>query len=203
MAPKNNFTFDELNHIYRLDGQVIPSVTQILQEEGITDYSYCDDSDKEFGKAGHLTTELWDKRILDIKTVSDPLIPYLNGYKRFIKECKVKIIREWIEKPTYSLKWRYGVKPDRLAKVNNKLTVYEIKFSTSTNPGTAIQTAAQKIAIEEQTKLKIKQRLELRLLPDDYKLEYYNRLSDERIWLSAVILSQFKKENGLNGNHRH
>jgi hypothetical protein len=197
MYQKNNFSFDDLNHIYRLNGQVIPSVTQILQAEGIADYSYADESDRDFGKAGHRVTELWDKRTLDIKTISEPLIPYLNGYKKFLKDFKVKVIPEWIETPTYSFIWKYGVKPDRVVEINGKLTVYEIKFSTSMIPATRIQTAAQKIAIEEQTKLKIKQRMAVQILPDDYKISEYTKLSDERIWLSAVILNQFKKENGL------
>jgi len=197
MKQENNFTFDELNHQYLLNGIRLPSVTQILQAEGITDYSYADDSDREFGQAGHKMTELWDKGVLDIKTVSEPLIPFFEGYKKFLKDFKVKIILEWIEKPTYSLIWKYGVKPDRVAKVNGKLTVYEIKFSTSLPPGTKIQTVAQKIAIEEQTGLKIKQRMAIQLLPNSYKLEFHNKLSDERIWLSAVILNQFKKENKL------
>jgi hypothetical protein len=64
-------------------------------------------------------------------------------------------------------------------------------------PSVKIQTAAQKIAIEEQSNFKIKQRLGLRLLPGDYKLDTYDKIADERIWLSAVILYHFKKENEL------
>lgn len=198
MNPKpNSLIYDDINHIYRLNSQVIPSTTQILSEEGLSDYSYADESDRMFGRAGHKLTELWDKKILDTTTTSPLLIPYLEGYKKFLRDFKVKVFSEWIERPICSLVWKYGVTPDRIAEVASKLTVYEIKFSSDLAPSVAIQTAAQKIAIEENSKLKIKQRLGLRLIPGDYRIEFYSKLSDERIWLSAVILNQFKKEHKL------
>lgn len=191
---QNKFEYDDSEHIYRLNGKIIPSCTQILREEGISNYDFCDDSDKQFGKAGHKVTELWDKCNLDIDTVSEHLYPYLLGYQKFLADFKVIILPELIEKPIYSLKWGYGVTPDRVAMVNGKLSVYEIKFSSSLAKSTAIQTAAQKIAVEEQSKLKIKQRIGLRLAPNNYDISFYNNPTDERIWLSAVILNHYKKD---------
>lgn len=190
---QNKFSYDDKEHIYHLNGKIIPSCTQILREEGISNYDFCDESDLMFGKAGHKITELWDKCNLDIETVDEMLYPYLLGYQKFLKDFKVSVLPEWIEKPAYSLKFEYGVTPDRVAMVNGKLSVYEIKFSSSLSKSTAIQTAAQKIAVEEQSKLKIKQRIGLRLAPNSYDISFYNKPTDERVFLSAVILNKYKK----------
>lgn len=194
-SQQNKFIYDDKEHIYRLNDKIIPSCTQILSEEGISDYTFCDDSDKNFGKAGHKVTELWDKCTLDIDTVAESLYPYLLGYQKFLADFKVSVLQEWIEKPNYSLKWEYGVTADRVAIVNGKLSVYEIKFSSSLARSVAIQTVAQKVAIEEQSKLKIQQRIGLQLLPNDYKVEFYNNPIDERIWLSAALLNKWKRGN--------
>lgn len=155
MKPKNNFSFDEVNHIYRLDGRIIPSVTGILQAEGITDYSYADESDREFGRAGHKMTELWDKGTLDIKTISAPLIPYLNGYKKFLKDFKVKFKTNEIEQPLMSNIYYFAGTPDRKPiLVNNKLTLIDIKITTSMQLSTGIQLAAYQILYEENYKKK-------------------------------------------------
>lgn len=187
------------NHIYRLDGEIIPGYSEIAKAEGLIDYSGIPTNvlvaAQKFGTAVHLMTALWDKGILNITTLDKNLMPYLNGYRKFLSKHNVFIYPEWIETPTYSKKWRYGVTPDRMAVVDKKFTDYEIKSTTKMQPSIRIQTVAQKIAIEEQTKIKIKQRIGLQLLPEDYRLEYYNNVCDERIWISAVTLYHFKKEH--------
>ncbi len=189
-----NFEYSDKEHIYKLNGRILPSCTQILQEEGIANYDFCDDSDKQWGKAGHKMTELWDKNTINMKTISPDLFPYLIGYQKFLADFKVIILPEWIECPTYSQEWGYGVTPDRVVNIRGKMTIYEIKFSAALSRSTAIQTAAQKLAVEEHTSFKIKQRIGLRLMPNSYKLDFYDKITDERIWISAAILNKFKKE---------
>lgn len=190
---QSNFNFDKKNHIYRLDNQIIPSVTQILQAEGITDYSYADESDRDFGQAGHKVTELWDKGILDIKTVSEPLIPCLENWKKFLKDFDVTIFPDVIEKPIYSLRYLFGTTPDRVGLVNDKVTVIELKFSRAIQRSTGIQLAAQAIAVTEHYRYgKVKQRMAVPLL--DGKPQFFNDRQDETIFISALNLWRWKNE---------
>jgi len=189
---KNNFSFDELNHIYNLNNQVIPSVTQILQAEGITDYSYADESDRDFGKVGHRVTELWDKGKLNIKTISKPLIPCLEIWKKFLKDFDVTIFPGAIEKPIYSSKYLFGVTPDRVGLVNDKVTVIEIKFSKATQRSTGIQLAAQAIASTEHYG-KVRQRIAVPLL--NGKPQFFNDRQDETIFISALNIWRWKNGN--------
>ncbi len=189
MENKNKFTFDLETHIYRLNDRIIPSVTQILSSEGITDYSYADESDREFGKAGHKMTELYDKGILDIKTVSIPLTPCLENWKKFLKDFEVTIFPGAIEKPIYSSRYLFGVIPDRVGLVNNKVTVIEIKFSKTIQRGTGIQLAAQAIASTEHYG-KVRQRIAVPLLGGTP--QFFNDRQDETIFISALNLWRWK-----------
>ncbi len=190
MKQENNFVFDEVNHIYRLNNQIIPSVTQILQAEGITDYSYADESDKEFGLVGHKVTELWDKGKLDSKTISKPLIPCLELWKKFLKDFDVTIFPGAIEKPIYSSKYLFGVTPDRVGLVNDKVTVIEIKFTKAIQRSTGIQLAAQAIASTEHYG-KVRQRIAVPLLGGTP--QFFNDRQDETIFLSALNLFRWKQ----------
>ncbi len=61
--------FDEVNHIYRVDGRIVNSVTKILEEEGLTKYWNKDPWYWERGKAIHSATQMIDKCTLDWTTV--------------------------------------------------------------------------------------------------------------------------------------
>ena len=191
MKQENNFTFDEATHTYRLNNRIIPSVTQILQAEGITNYSYADESDKEFGKVGHKVTELWDKGKLDIKTVDKSLIPCLELWKKFLKDFEVTIFPGAIEKPIYSSRYLFGVTPDRVGLVNSKVTVIEIKFSKAIQRATGIQLAAQAIASTDFYG-KVRQRMVVPLLGGTP--QFFNDRQDETIFISALNLWRFKNE---------
>lgn len=192
MNPQNSFIFDEKDHIYRLNNRIIPSVTQILQAEGITDFSHCDDSDRDFGKAGHKVTELWDKGKLDIKTISEPLIPCLDLWRKFLKDFDVTIFPGAIEKPIYSSRYLFGTTPDRVGLVNDKVTVIELKFSKAIQKSTGIQLAAQAIASTEHYG-KVRQRIAVPMLGGTP--QFFNDRRDETIFISALNLWRWKNEN--------
>lgn len=191
MEQENNFFFDEVEHIYHLNNRIIPSVTQILQAEGITDYSFADESDRDFGTAGHSVTELWDKGVLDIETIAEPLIPCLEVWKKFLKDFEVILFLGGIEKPIYSSRYLFGVTPDRVGLVNNKVTVIEIKFSKAIQRSTGIQLAAQAIASTEHYG-KVRQRIAVPLLGG--KPQFFNDRRDETIFISALNLWRYKNE---------
>ena len=66
-ATAERFTFDPIEHIYRFDGQRVPSVTQIL--EPLIDYSGVPNGVLQYaadrGTAVHLATEFYDDGDLD------------------------------------------------------------------------------------------------------------------------------------------
>lgn len=195
----NEFTFDKKTHTYRINGKIIPGVTQILSDEGLFSYLGVPpetmEAARKFGAAAHKACELYDKGILDEKSLSEPLIPYLAGWKKFLDDFKPIIYPDWIEKPICSYKYQFGTTQDRVMSVNSKVTIVEIKTTTIMQPAVAIQTAGQAIAVEEWFG-KVKQCMAVRLLPDGtYKIEIYDNLADKTIFISALHIWRWKREN--------
>jgi hypothetical protein len=74
-------------HIYRVDGVIKPSVTQILKDCRIADFDAIPQEVGEYamtrGSALHLACELLDKELLDESDVDPVLVPYLDAYREW------------------------------------------------------------------------------------------------------------------------
>lgn len=198
------------NHHYWLDGvQEVPGVTQILQAQGISDFSFVPEKILEvnanFGTAAHRTCAYWDKGTLDMKSLQEnektrALIPYLGQWQKFLKDYEVELYPGWIEKVSYCQKWRFGFTPDRIGKIKGKVILIDIKTGVP-NRATEIQTAAYKLGIEEETGDKINERWVIYLGPEKYKIDNldkdrsaYNR--HKSVFLSCLNVYNYKKNGG-------
>lgn len=196
----NNLTLDE-NHIYRLNGVIIPGYSEVASAMGITNFSGISDlvlePARKFGTAGHYATRLWDEKRLDESSLSTPLIPCLEAYKSALVEHKIEILPEYIEKPIYSPIYRYGTTPDRICLVNGELSILELKFVEQMSKATGIQTAAQKLAVEGYYKIKIKCRYGLQITQEGKAiLDSYKNKADENTWLCFLGSYNWLKING-------
>lgn len=176
-----------------------PRVTEILASAGISDFSKVPESvlfpAQKFGSAVHRATELWDRRTLDISILSEPLIPYLEAWKKFINDYKITIQPDEMERQFSSAKWGFKGTPDRWPMVNGKRTLIDLKSSVSMYPATAVQTAAYQLLLEENG-IKINQRWGIQLNEQGkYKINPYVKLSDRTTFLSALNIYMWKKEN--------
>jgi hypothetical protein len=197
----NRITLDD-NHIYRLDGAIIPGFSEIAREMGLSDYSHVSqavmDAACQFGHAVHSACELHDKGVLDEDSLSLPLVAYLNGWRNFSRDYNVLVVPDWIEAVTGSARWRFGCKPDRVVVIRDKVVVVEIKSTTSIMPAVSLQTAAQKIAVEENYG-KVHRRMAVRLTGEDdgcgYCVHEFKNQKDEETFICARKLYAWKKEN--------
>ena len=181
-------------------------VTEILQSAGLIDFSMVNEDvmrrAQAFGTAVHVATELWDKGVLDIETVDPELIPYLNGWKQFVEDYKITINPGEMEKRFESKKYGFSGTPDRWPEIAGKITVIDIKSSSSMYVATAIQTMLYQILLEEHG-IKPKQRWGVQLLGEPtpgkklYRVEPYTDSSDRSVALSCVNLHHFKTRKGL------
>lgn len=92
-------TFDEETHTYRLDGRVIPSVTQILKSAGVIDDSFYNEEGRVRGTAVHLATQYLDEGDLEWESLDPEIIPYVKAYQKFKEESG--FIPELIEKKVF------------------------------------------------------------------------------------------------------
>ena len=195
----NEFWFDQESHVYRLNGKIIPSVTGILSDAGLFDYRGVPPEVMEaarlFGQAVHRATELYDMESLDMATVNEPLIPYLEAWKKFRADFKVVIYPSWIEKPICSYKYQFGTIPDRICSIGNKVTLIEVKSTATIQKAVAIQMGGQEIVVEENYG-KVRQRIAVQLKPDGtYRIEEFKNPTDKTVFISALNVWRWRKEN--------
>lgn len=200
---KDNFTYNPETHQYILNGEQLPGVSSILRSAGFNDMSMIRqdvlERAQEFGEAVHKMCEFYDKGTLDDKSLDNNLMPYLNGWCKFLALYSVTFI--WVEKIVYSKKWKYAGTLDRIADLNWKgervLALLDLKSTTTMNPSVALQTAGYKLMYEEMTKQKTEVRLGVQLLPDDFKVIPYDDKTDERTFLACLQIRNWKKNRGI------
>jgi len=184
--------FDPKEHIYRFNGIIVPNVTTILKKLKFIDFGNVSDTTLErariLGGYVHEATALDDKDDLDFNSLSPGLKPYVEAWRKFKEDFKIRFKSEQIEKPLYSKIYRFSGTPDREAiEINGKMTLVDIKTSTTMQRYFELTTAAYKILQEENLGIKIVQRWGIQLLPDGtYKIHPYKNNSDETVFLSCL-----------------
>ena len=195
----DNFVFKEDTHEYFLNGEKLAGVSSVLRYTGFNDISRIPENVLEparlFGNAVHKACELYDRGTLDIEILDPELALYLTGWKKFLKDYKVRIVD--IEKHIYSKKWKCAGTLDRIAMIGKERVLVDIKSTTTMNPAVALQTAGYKIMDEEMTGLKIHKRLGIRLLLNNYKPEPYKDKIDEITFLSCLNVRAWKKLHNI------
>ena len=137
--------FEPELHIYRVGGVVVPSVTQVLEDVGIIDYSYIPGSTREMalrrGSAVHAACHYDDEGDLDEGQLPESIRPYLNAWRKFRETVGWSWDR--VEFRSYQEKYGYCGQLDRAATLPGKSTEILLDIKTTSAPyWTRFQTAA-------------------------------------------------------------
>lgn len=192
--------FDEAAHRYTLDGVELPSVTTVLGDvmheyDGIA-------ADvlrhaQERGTAVHKACELHDLENLDYESVSPIVLPYLEGYIKFLGETQFQ--HHAIEQKVVSRKYGYAGTLDRigtLAKAKRRCQI-DLKSAVSVSKSVGPQTAAYDQAAREDGLIEPKEivdRYALQLRADGgYRLLPCKSPADFSVFVSALTIYKFKR----------
>jgi len=110
-----NLIFNDELHLYLIDGEVVPGLTEIFTDLGIINNRFYTEEARERGRLIHLITELYDRGSLDIDTVDPRLLGYFEAYRNFLDKHNPEIIE--IEKPIGNKVLKYASKLDRVFKM--------------------------------------------------------------------------------------
>jgi hypothetical protein len=199
----DNVEFDTQTHTYTdFAGREYPSVTKILNDLGLTDYSMIKDvvlaAAANFGTEVHRVCSLYDMGELDwseYRPEDRPhLEPYLDGWKKFLGDLQPKFLA--IELPLISKAWAFAGTPDRVYTVTGNV-IADIKTGAPV-PATDLQTAGYQILVEENLGMKIRGRITVKLEPGTYKLIQHKDPQDIITFKGAVNLWHWKQKRGLN-----
>lgn len=111
-----SLTFDAASHTYYWCGVRVPSVTQVLEDVGIIDYSHIPEPIRRHaldrGSAVHLASRYSDEGDLAENTISDEIRPYLQAWRSF--RTTTGFEPGHIERQYYQQRYRYAGTLDRV-----------------------------------------------------------------------------------------
>jgi hypothetical protein len=127
--------FFDPTHTYTLDGEVIPSVSEITRFMSREIYGDLQQNtlDRAAGRgtAVHKATEVLDK--YGTVEASDDIVPYVRGYVQFLREHSVEWVK--IEYAVVSPEKDYAGTLDRYGTVDGKRPLADIKAISALTPG--------------------------------------------------------------------
>ena len=135
------FRFESVTHSYVLDGQRVPSITQMLKQCGLVDDRWWTDASRERGTHVHTLTAMYDLGALtDVPGCTSRYKGWLQAHVLALGILQPELLQ--VEVPRVHPIYQFGGRPDREIKYQGRVGVLEVK-SGAEEPGHAVQTALQ------------------------------------------------------------
>jgi hypothetical protein len=125
--------FDPTSHTYRVNGMVVPSVTQLLDGAGLTpDYKFISREVLAHARARGLHVDaccdLLDEGDLDWSSVHPEAVPYVESWARFCADYGYEPAAGQV--PLYHPQYGYAGTADSIGTLNGSWVVVERKATT-------------------------------------------------------------------------
>jgi len=203
---------------YALNGIAVPRCTDIIRLARKPFEQFISEEDMAFycsrGTSGHATIELLLKGILDRRTISKEIKPYMASWDYTVETYGLEVLKigdvVFAEVPMIHEDYRFGTRIDFLAWVTRprgrRLSVWELKFTSTHSAATPKQTACHKLAANyylkkffPNFKYQVEDRYAARLTktgkPD---VRQHKSPSDEGTFLSYLNVFNDRQINKLN-----
>lgn len=190
----DSLTLDEATHTYWVGKKKFDSVTKILQDLGLArNYQGISSFYAERGKAVHRACELIDKGTLDNASLDPRVRPYVEGYRKFIRESGYQ--PQFWELPLYHPALGFAGTVDKLGSLNGRFGILDIKTSRSLDPAVELQLCAYAVLwIESHPDSPPAFKYALQLTDDGgYKLHTKYSEASIELWLSAITVYRWKQ----------
>ena len=188
----NGLTFDPEKHEYRRNGLIVPSVTQILEQVGISDFSGIPTEILEYAKIRgtmvHKATALDDEGYLDEESIDPVIMPYVEAWRKFKEEFSFVPIM--IERMIYHPVFGYCGTLDRTGNIEEdfeKEVILDIKSGVVHIGAVGPQTAAYEEALRNELGGKKRCRYAVKLMDDgNFKLIQCANTLDFEVFKNAA-----------------
>lgn len=193
--------FNEKDHTYSLNGILVPGVTTVLNDEGITNYDAIPEETKEKafyrGNCVHRAIELDLNGNLDFKNLATDWTPYVEAARKFVSDYDVQPLH--IEQLVWSKKRMFAGTLDLDGLVLGKRSIVDWKTGASCW-GNCVQTSAYEFAKKECQKMgrtNFKRYAVYLSKEGNYKVEEHKDKNDIHTFMSALTLNTLKRRNGI------
>jgi len=186
-------TLDD-QHIYRLDGRVIPGATSVMSTGGLVDDTWFTEHGRDRGSAVHKTTEIYDKGEMDSYDFDPVVFPFLDAYKSFLSDTGFEV--KEIELVIHSKSLMVGTTLDRVGFLYCQRSIIDLKTGQKTK-ATGPQTALHKLAWNEHhPKEPVQDRYGLYLKDTGkYELVQYDDPNDIHFFNAALWVARWKGDH--------
>ena len=187
-----DLTFDPKRHEYRIDGEVVPSVTQILGEAGLIDDRWYTAKTQVRGRTVHIVTALDDLGELDESLVDDEHRGYLDAWRSFKADTKCEIVA--LEAKVCNVALRYAGILDRQLRIDGVQLLADIKTGAW-----AWWHKFQTVGYWTCDHIKAAGRRCIYLSPKGtYKIsKHENHAYDTDVFRAALVLANAKRNEGI------
>lgn len=183
MIVSEDILFDPEPHAYSVGGQIYTSVTQVIRAAGLgEDFSMVStnvmEAAQQRGRLVHLACQYIDEGKLDLSSVHESILGYVEAYMLFRKECKIQVIateeRLAAILPALPLSRYLAGCPDLVCFIHGVRAVVDRKTSSAMGKSMGLQTAGYEILwnyihpkqlIYERFGLKLNQNGKYKLIP--------------------------------------
>jgi len=186
--------FDQPTHVYRLDGRVVPSVTQVLDPllelDGIPRAVL--EAARIFGTHVHEACHLMVRGELDWARLDPELVPYVEGACKFLKDSGFTVIAS--ELRVASAKLGCAGTLDLAGVLHRSECICDWKSTAVMPPTVGPQTAAYEEFYRAERGGRPRKRFCVQLKPNDYRIYPLTDSSDYSIFLSALNLYHWRRK---------
>lgn len=187
----NEIKYNDSDHTYWVGNVRLPSVTEILQDEGFINNTWYDEWSCTRGTYVHRAIELYNSGALLESDLDERLVPYLDAWRRFKENVSIQIIAS--EKMVYSAIFQYAGRLDILCEINREKSIIDLK-SGIVDSATALQLAGYAICFEGYYSIK---RYGLSLKDGKATIRAFNDPKDFEIWKALVAIHWYKLNNNI------
>ena len=186
-----HLTFDPETHTYRMEGEIIPSVTQILKDVGLIDTTFFAPEHAERGTRIHAATVFWDETEMDDDTLPEEWTGYLSAWKKFREETG--FVSSHIEQ-AFCCDEGYAGTVDRIGKTH-KINPLLLDIKTGPpQPWHRLQLAAYTLMVKRELNIPIWDMWGVHLRKEGtYSVESYKSIEHSADWLSVLRVYHIKQ----------
>lgn len=193
-----SFEFDRVAHTYTLDGQRLPSVTEVLgllQNFDTIPWATLERA-RQRGERVHQCINAYNRGAYAAVDFPEDVAYYLDGWEAFLNESGAVVVAS--EQPVYHKALRYAGTPDCVLSWKNdrRLLVPDVKATWEIPPTVGAQTAAYAEAYKQQHGLSLKiDRACVHLTPDGYTLHMRDDPADWSLFVSTLNVYRFLEKH--------
>jgi len=178
--------YDESTHTYKIDGKVVPCVSDVLREAGLIGDRWFTEEARARGSYVAIATSLSDEGKL--KSVPDAINGYIQAYESFLYDSGFKI--EQNEQPLADEAYGYAGTPDRVGKIGKDRVVVDIKTGQAW-PHYKLQTAGYAQLLPPP----VKRACVYLANNGTYKVRHHTNPRDWNVFAAALKIAHWRREH--------